>query len=131
MNTIAGASFVDLGVLLAEIHDWRTYWWLYAMAFSTVVPTALHFGIATFSLQALWPLRWRHGLRAMIDRREVDFLAATLAPLALGAIWAKSTLGPPFLLGWAAYHFGGDALKVAGAAYVDWLLTVALWAEAL
>ena len=58
MNCLASAPLLDLSSLF---NDLRTparrddYWWLYAMLFSTLVPTLLHLAVSLWSLTALIP----------------------------------------------------------------------------
>ena len=53
-NTLSGVSLFPLAPLFQGLHDTpKACLWLYAMLFSTLVPTVLHVAIATFSILAL------------------------------------------------------------------------------
>ena len=62
MNCLASAPLLDLSSLF---NDLRTparrgdYWWLYAMLFSTLVPTLLHLAVSLWSLTALIPAQFK------------------------------------------------------------------------
>ena len=124
MNRLAGVTFLDVTGLLNEIADWREYWWLYAMVFSTMLPTAVHFALASFSLQAVVPRGWRQRLWVMIERRKEDLAAGVLAPVLLGSLWL-AVLCAPFAvcigIGWVF----GNWLEWLGKTYLGWLF----WAD--
>jgi hypothetical protein len=132
MHQGAGVAFVDLGGLLAQAGDWRTYWWLYAMLFSTAVPTLIHLAIASFSLQALMPLSARNWIcKEIREARDGDTVSGLIATLSLGSLWFLSLALPLALLSgviWAAWMYG---LESAALFYRDWLLSVAIWMEGI
>ena len=73
----------DLSLVFAQLEDFYHYWWLYAMVFSTIVPTGLHAAVAASSLQGIIPISFRHRIVKWIDERESNAYAAMIAPLAL------------------------------------------------
>jgi hypothetical protein len=110
MERIAGVPFVDLGTLLTQDFDLGTYWWLYAMLFSTAVPTLFHLVIAALSLQTVLPRGLRSRLCAVIERAHagaaVDGVVATLLIGLLFATGIALPLGLLWLLGWAFWSHG-------------------------
>lgn len=126
MNRQTGVVFADLPAILPNLSDWRTYWWLYAMAFSTAVPTLFHLCIGAFSLQALAPFGWRERLADMIARCEDDTFAATFAPLFLGGLWCFAVTVPFAMLAGVGF-IARDWLIAAGTAYQDFLISVAVY----
>lgn len=107
MNVVSGIDFVDLGTVLSQVQNFSEYWWLYAMLFSTVLPTALHAVVAAFSLQAIVPLSWRTRLLQQIEARDEDAVSASLAALKLGLIWFWALPMPFILIGGACYYARG------------------------
>lgn len=132
MRQGAGVAFVDLGGLLAQAGDWRNYWWLYAMLFSTAVPTMIHLVIASFSLQALVPSGARNWIcKEIREAREGDIVSGLVATLSLGTLWFLSLALPLVMLTgliWASWMHG---LESAALFYRDWLLSVAVWMEGI
>ena len=128
MGRIAGVPFADLETMLTQEFDWGTYWWLYAMLFSTAVPTLAHMSLAVLSLQTLLPLTWRSRLCVLIDRAHggapIDGLVATLL---IGLLFAAGIVLPLvafWLLGWLLWNHGvGEFLLW----YQDRLVTVFTW----
>ncbi|CUH99813.1 hypothetical protein [Leisingera aquaemixtae] len=110
IESITGIGWVDLNGLLRNAGNVQQYWWLYAMLFSTALPTFYHLGLAAVSLQCFVPLRWRRGLAAAIDAAHTGSVpggvAAVLGLAALwSATWAAAVLA---LLGlaWVSLKFG-------------------------
>lgn len=120
MQVLAGVPFADLPTLLTHKIDLERYWWLYAMLFSTAVPTLLHLFVASWSLQAVLPMSWRHRMCDVIDRaHEGAALDGCVATFVVGAFFAAGLILPilsiyvvglvfwshvigPFLLGYQA-----------------------------
>jgi hypothetical protein len=99
MNVVAGVAFVDLGSLLAQAGDTSRYWWLYAMLFSTALPTLIHLSAATLSLQAFLPLSWRERMCQEINAaRGGDPQAGIVATIALGTTWFMALFLPLAIL---------------------------------
>jgi multisubunit Na+/H+ antiporter MnhF subunit len=102
------------------------YLWVYAMLFSTIVPTLLHAALALFSLESLMPERlrdWFHRILASDDEFEtlagllsLSLLTTTCLFLPVYLVYrllaAIVTVAPEFLhyyLGWLtsiACHIG-------------------------
>jgi len=128
MEAVSGLDFIDLGGLLAQAGDVGQYWWLYAMLFSTALPTFLHFCVACFSLSAFVKEGWRNWLIHEINEAaEGDVGSAVIAAFGVGMLWAASLLLPLGLIGGAVYVLR-DWVLVGLGAYRDWLLSVAVWA---
>lgn len=124
MNRFGGVVFIDIDQVLSEITNWREYWWLYAMAFSTAIPTVLHFGIALLALQAILPSAFRLWIVRQIELRDESADSAALAPMMLGAVWFMSLGFPSALLALMVW-FCRDPLETFGAFYLEWLSSVA------
>lgn len=127
MERVTGAEFLDLGGLLAQAGDWRTYWWVYAMLFSTALPTLVHLVVASLSLSAWATPEVRGWLRAQIERACAgDLGAELLSGCSVGALWFLCIAGPGLLL-LGALFVGQDLLLLLLDRYRDWLLSVAIW----
>lgn len=100
------------------------YYWLYLMMFSTLLPTAAHGAITLLGLQGITPRFIRRRVANLVKASPTRTLEATLAPLAVGAVWSV-----PFLIvGWALYlvwpHMG-DWVTNIGWFYLDTLSALA------
>ena len=126
MNALAGTTLFDLGSLFAGIHtEPHAYWWLYAMVFSTILPTALHGLLSLLGLQGIMP-RWsRLPIANLLRDAPGDWTKAAVAPLAVGLIWLIP-LAALFVIGWAAWWFASPALEWFGGAYLDALTRLAI-----
>ncbi|WP_184600946.1 hypothetical protein [Sulfitobacter noctilucicola] len=106
MEALSGVPFADLNTLLTQRIGASEYWWLYAMLFSTALPTVLHLCLACLSLQALLPLRWRNGLCGLIRRAHegvaLDGVAATFL---LGSFFTLGLAVPLLLIYWIGVVF--------------------------
>ncbi|XAT61349.1 hypothetical protein GN278_11695 [Rhodobacteraceae bacterium Araon29] len=127
LNQISGGVFVDLGALFGVIYtDPHAYWWLYAMVFSTALPTTLHGVLTLLAAQALVPLPVRRIAANLVDRSAHSPQAHVLAPLAVGTIWLI-----PFLVlggfGWLVWHYCGSVIETLAEYYLGILLSVAMW----
>lgn len=128
LNHVTGVEFFSLGQILAEIGDVKTYWWLWLMAFSTLIPTFVHLCIACFSLQPCAGRRYRTRLIYWIENHE-NTVYGPLASLGLAGLWAVSIvvpLGVLGLLGWGVYVAGADQFL---GAYIQWLTDLVVWIE--
>ena len=92
-NALAGTEVFPLhplfdglrGVPGAETGP-QDYWWLYAMVFSTLLPTLAHLTLAAASLTAVVaPLR--PTLRRMVESRDSSQRDEMAAAFALGTLW--------------------------------------------
>lgn len=98
------------------------YLWVYAMLFSTIVPTLLHAALALFSLESLMPERlrdWFHRILASDDEFE------TLAGLLSLSLLTTTCLFLPVYL---VYRLLAAIVTVAPEFlhyYLDWLTSIA------
>lgn len=127
LNQIFEGVFVDLGALFGGIYtDPHAYWWLYAMVFSTALPTTLHGVLTLLAAQALVPLPVRRIAANLVDRSAHSPQAHVLALLAVGTIWLI-----PFLVlggfGWLVWHYCGSVIETFAEYYLGILLSVAMW----
>jgi hypothetical protein len=131
LNALAETPILDLAGLFASIAaEPHEYWWLYAMLFSTLVPTALHAALSLLGAQALAPLALRRPAAALLDGSEASAWKAVAAPLAVGAVWAL----PVFAAGGIVtglWWIGADALALLAGVYLDLLTAFAAWIGAL
>ncbi|MEM6387450.1 MAG: hypothetical protein AAF718_14565 [Pseudomonadota bacterium] len=131
MNRLAGIDFIDFGALFAGLRESpHDYWWLYAMVFSTILPTLIHALIALLGAQGLVPQILRRPVANLMQSAPTADWRAALAPLAVGAIWTLplAAIGAVFVAGW---HLLGDALARIGSFYLTTLLDLAIWIGAL
>ena len=128
MQAIAGIPFADLPTLLTHKIDLERYWWLYAMLFSTAVPTVLHLGLACLSLQALLPLAWRERICGLITRaQEGVALDGFLATLVVGSYVAAAIAVPLLTLWGLGIVLWSWALGPFLIAYQSILVDLFLW----
>ncbi len=128
LNGLGAAPLLDLGALFTDIRgDPGAYWWLYVTLFSTLLPTLLHFVLASFSaLLAIMPEGVALFIRRHLARVEEDAVAKALA------FWTLSTIG---FLAIAAVAFGVYGLATgvlavfpyAGDVYLYWFESYAAW----
>jgi hypothetical protein len=125
LNTLAGVPLADLPALLAAIHERPgDYLWLYAMLFSTIVPTAAHGLLSLLGVQGLWPRAWRRPVATWVEGATASAMAYLRAGLALGVIWTLPLLALGGFL-WLLWALGGDAVTWALRRYFDLLLWLA------
>ena len=128
-NALAGVPLYPLAPLFAGVRqDPGAYLWLYLMLFSTIVPTLLHFAIASFALTGIVPQRWRLGLVGWIG--DPGPVPASAAPLVIGAIWTLS-LTLPFAAMYGLYLIIAAFWPSLLAEYLAIFEAVARWAGAL
>ncbi|QHQ34118.1 hypothetical protein [Algicella marina] len=125
MNVLSGVVLLDLVQVIGGLTDWRQYWWLYAMVFSTLLPTCVHFLIAALSLSAIVSQDKRLVIWGWIGRREADNLAAIGGALALGLLWFLAVALPVAAIGLLIW-FGFGWLEWAAEGYLHWLARIAL-----
>jgi hypothetical protein len=125
METTLGLWAVLAGALLAAIHEApRDYLWLYAMLFSTILPTAAHGLLSLLGVQGLWPRRLRRPVAAWVEGATASPLAYLRAGLGLGLIWTLPLLALVGLT-WLLWALGGEAVATALGHYFDLLLWLA------
>lgn len=126
LNAVTGVDFVDLENLLRNASDFEAYWWLYAMLFSTALPTLLHLMAIVLSWQSVLALPLRKRLADAITwagAGDTLFGIAASFGVALG-LWLAAVipLGGLVLLG---YCIWGWALGPFLAAYRETLTHIA------
>ncbi len=127
MNRMAGVQILDLGALFAGLHtDPHAYWWLYAMVFSTILPTALHACLSLLGAQGLVPEAPRRYVATLLHDAPNSAWKSGLAPLAVGTIWLAPFLVIGAILA-ALWWVSADALAAIGGFYLDTLLALATW----
>jgi hypothetical protein len=125
LNGLAGTDILDLGGLLRDVRDQPgSYWWLYGIAFSTILPTALHAGLALLGVQGLWPKGVRRVVAGWIGNAADSQIDATRGAFALGLLWAV----PVWVIvafGWATWHWAGTLATALAGKYLTVLERVA------
>jgi len=87
MNLIAGVPILDLHALFGGLHQSPgDYWWLYAMVFSTILPTGVHFILSLMGLQGMCPPFIRRPIANWL-RDDATTGEWMLGAFALGTIW--------------------------------------------
>jgi hypothetical protein len=69
-----------LQTILAEINQETTaknYYWVYAMLCTTLIPTLLHFSLASSALTLWLPQTWRHRIANNLQDNHYKILAAS------------------------------------------------------
>lgn len=106
----------------------RDYWWLYLTFLSTLLPTVVHAIVATFSLIAMWPERWRRGIAKGL--RAGTPTKGRAATLTLSVLMAASVAVPLTLIWWvgtlAFTHYPG-----LGEGLVGIFRALAIWSGAI
>lgn len=126
LNRTTGFQFVDLGHLLTNAADLGTYWWLYAMLFSTALPTLLHLVAVVLSWQSIIGLPLRKRLAAQVTRAGAgDPLAGVVASLGLAFGLVAAVAIPIGGLALIGYGLWGWALGPFLGAYRETLLSIA------
>ena len=124
-NILAGVPLFPLGAVLHDVAiNPGDYWWLYAMLFSTAVPTLLHFSVACFSGSALFLPRWRAWCLARLNSK--DDAETFWVVLGIAVLWWGSLLLPFVLLGGLAYGINQWVWDYLGA-YLDLMSNLACW----
>ncbi|MGY6548854.1 MAG: DUF3488 domain-containing protein [Roseinatronobacter sp.] len=119
LNLLAGVALMDLPGLFDGIRERPgAYVWIYAMLFSTIVPTTLHAALSLLGLQGIWPRSARRVVAGWIDAAPISPLATFRASLALGMIWTVPVL---VLMGVSAALWGlsSDAILRGLARYLE------------
>lgn len=101
LNTISATPLLDLEKIFADMRSeggWRAYFWLYAVIFSTMLPTFIHLSIASLSAITLIPLRPRVWVSKMMKRVPEKDPAAILFTQILLTAMTVWTLGIPLLM---------------------------------
>lgn len=131
LNALGSAPLFDLEALFVGLRsDPGSYWWLYLILFSTLLPTALHLGIAALAVQGVFPQSWRRRVAQWIDASPASALDAVRGCLAQATIWWLPLMGLAGL-GWVLWQGIGHAAGMAGLFYLARLESFALWIGAL
>ncbi len=138
MNMLAGAEVFPLQSLFDDLRHvsapgaaWSdtpraNYVWLYAMMFSTLVPTLIHAGFSCLSLTELAPTMVRARLVTLIDRRDESQGAEYAVTLVLGLSRFVSFALPLVALAmlvWALHSFTPQI----GETYLQFFEVLARW----
>jgi hypothetical protein len=124
-NHVAGHIIYDIPALLDGLRQRPgDYWWLFAMLFSTLVPTLLHLTVALFSLGAWLAPAWRARVVRAID--DTDVMAAAVTPLVIALIWTL-TLGLASVIFWALWAMLWWGVPQWYGGYLNWLDLLASW----
>lgn len=129
MNGAAGHSVLDLQPLFDSLRSDRAFadnWWIFAMLFSTAIPTLAHFCIAAFAAPALlWrgPRMW---LLRQMDQIEDSLPGTLFYNGGMAGFWTLALMGPVALIGGL-----GTALwlhsPLIGQTYLQIFEWVAVW----
>ena len=129
LNGRSRSDVLDIEILFTDIRaDPRGYWWLYAMVFTTIVPTIAHFVVASFSFIiafmpnsiAGWIRRQLNG----IERSAVPLWAAWFVLSTLGAVGIAAVVHVFWVLFLIAQYFLpelGFAYLFVFELYAEWL----------
>jgi len=119
LNSIATQPLLQFEPFFIGLKDpsrWKEHIWIYAMIFTTFVPTAIHFSIATFSLVAHTPQRLKIWILSGITGDEISkafgvlTLSAIVSFLIVFPIWSIIVL----LKMLATYY------PIIGSTYLSW-----------
>ena len=125
LNALAGAPIVDISATFDAIATAPLdHLWVFAMLFSTLLPTTIHFALSLFGAQVFAPALLRRFVAGHLRNAENGETAAIFAPMAAALI---GTL--PFVimtaLGWLLWHFGQETALCLISIYGDVLLWIA------
>ncbi|MFW2541854.1 hypothetical protein ACN2XU_04370 [Primorskyibacter sp. 2E107] len=125
LNAVAGQTLYSLVDLFHGIRSApMDYLWVYLMLFSTILPTALHAFVATFSFGAwLWP-----ALRRKIHRNIDDdgSVRATFTPIVIGLYWTACVVVPSAIV-WGLLWGVAQVYEHPLGWYLVWLEHVGCW----
>lgn len=138
MNWLSGTTLFDLAPLFADLRTaplpgqswWDSpsadYIWLYAMLFSTLLPTLAHAGLSCLSLARWLPFGLRCRIAGCLRRHDDSLSQATLANVGLGLVMLLSFALPIAAL--VGLWMGLSALlPLAGQTYLQIFELVAQW----
>ncbi len=125
LNALAGVTILDIGATFDAIEAApMDHLWVFAMLFSTLLPTAIHFGLSLFGTQVFVPAVIRHAVAGQLRAARTNEFAAVTGPMLAGLIGTA-----PFAivagLGALIWHFGQDAALWLIAGYGDVLRWIA------
>ncbi|MGF1561215.1 MAG: hypothetical protein ACFB3T_03430 [Geminicoccaceae bacterium] len=129
LNQLSATPVLDLSALFTDLRDPARRWdylWLYAMLFSTAVPTLLHVMVAMFGLISLVVRPIRGWIYRQVQDRAVDGVAFICAHGSLAAIYAFAVWTPCFLIYWGG-AFLVEYHPMVLLAYLNVFEDFALW----
>lgn len=112
---------IDLAAVFADLRDpagAQSYWWLYAVIFTTLVPTMLHASLAVLSLPAAIPAPVRRWTSRRIAGVDGSFFNKFGAVVGLGGMTLWALILPPALLVGLWYGLVA-AFPALGGLYLD------------
>jgi hypothetical protein len=126
LNYLAGpqAELFSLGTLLAELkYKPEKHLWVFAMIFSTLIPTVLHLFLAALSLTSVVSFLRRPALW-LLQAAPENPVAALGASFMISVI-VFATVAVACALIWAAWHYAGDGIERYLGFYIKILLSIA------
>jgi hypothetical protein len=125
LNALAGVTSLDIGATFDAIEAAPTdHLWVFAMLFSTLLPTAIHFALSLFGTQVFVPAVIRRAVAGQLRAAQTNEFAAVTGPMLAGLIGTA-----PFAivagLGALIWHFGQGAALWLIAGYGDLLRWIA------
>lgn len=138
MNRLAGVHILPLDPIFADLRSkpiadqlWLAsaqaqYMWLYAMLFSTLVPTLIHAGLSCLSLAQWAPAGLRRRYVGWIDRRDESPWAEIGVTVGLGLTWFLSFMLPLVALCGLLWLVQGAA-PLVGETYLQVFELLARW----
>jgi hypothetical protein len=126
LNYLAGpqAELFSLGTLLAELeHEHEKHLWVFAMIFSTLIPTVLHLFLAALSLTSVVSFLRRPALWLLQAAPESP--VAALGASFMISVMVFATVAVACAPIWAAWHYAGDGIERYLGFYIKILLSIA------
>jgi hypothetical protein len=125
LNAVAGVTILDIGATFDAIEAApMDHLWVFAMLFSTLLPTAIHFALSLFGTQVFVPAVIRRAVAGQLRAARTNAFAAVTGPMLAGLIGTA-----PFAivagLGALIWHFGQGAALWLIAGYGDVLRGIA------
>ena len=125
LNGLAGVTILDIGATFDAIEAVpMDHLWVFAMLFSTLLPTAIHFALSFFGTQVFVPAVIRRAVAGQLRAARTNAFAAVTGPMFAGLIGTA-----PFAivagLGALIWHFGQGAALWLIAGYGDLLRGIA------
>ena len=125
LNLLAGVPLLDLPALFDGVTSTPgAYFWLYAMLFSTILPTALHAALSLLGLQGIWPKAPRGRVALWVESADASTLHTFRASLALGVVWTVPLLLLAAII-WALWALSAPAILWLLSRYLDALIWIA------
>lgn len=104
VNALVGVPVLEPQAILAELRDnSQNYWWLYAVLLSTLLPTLLHFVIASFSFITLIPRHLWQILSIWMQGAEINHFKHWFAASGYAA-GSTISIMLPIVSFYAVYH---------------------------